>query len=138
MKPTKDSFFVDSNILIYAHTDLDATKQQIAQKIIIDFNPHISTQVLQETANILHKKFKHSWADIMKVLTDVNDNNQLHTNTQLTIHKACNIAMQNKFSFYDSLIIAAALESNCTILYSEDMHHNQVIDNILKIVNPFV
>jgi hypothetical protein len=38
MKPTKDSFFVDSNILIYAHTDLDATKQQIAQKIIIDFH----------------------------------------------------------------------------------------------------
>jgi predicted nucleic acid-binding protein len=74
----------------------------------------------------------------MKVLTDVNANNQLHTNTQLTIHKACNIAMRYKFSFYDTLIIAAALESNCTILYSEDMHHNQVIENALKIVNPFV
>ena len=42
-----------------------------------------------------------------------------------------------KYSFYDSLIIAAALKANCTILYSEDLQHGQIIDD-LKIVNPFL
>ena len=65
-------------------------------------------------------------------------NNNLHTNTQITIIKACEIAERYRFSFYDSMIITAALESNCEILYSEDMQHNQTIDDTLKIINPFL
>jgi predicted nucleic acid-binding protein len=42
-----------------------------------------------------------------------------------------------KFSFYDSMIIAAAMESGSEILYSEDLQHNQEIFS-LKIVNPFI
>jgi len=42
-----------------------------------------------------------------------------------------------KFQFYDCLIIATALENNCTILYSEDMQHNQLIEDKLTILNPF-
>jgi predicted nucleic acid-binding protein len=51
---------------------------------------------------------------------------------------ACQIAEKYHFSFYDSLIIAASLECDCNILYSEDMHHGQIIENKLKIVNPFL
>ena len=64
-------------------------------------------------------------------------NNELYTNTANTIHLACQIAQRYHFSFYDSLIIAAALEANCSILYSEDMHHEQVIEKRLTIRNPF-
>ena len=39
---------------------------------------------------------------------------------------------------YDSQIIAAALTAGCTVLYSEDMQHGQLIDGTLTIVNPFV
>jgi predicted nucleic acid-binding protein len=42
-----------------------------------------------------------------------------------------------RFSFYDSLIIATALEASCTTLYSEDMQHGQLIENKLLIINPF-
>jgi predicted nucleic acid-binding protein len=42
-----------------------------------------------------------------------------------------------RYSFYDSLIIAAALEADCDLLYSEDLHHGQQIGR-LRIVNPFV
>ncbi len=65
-------------------------------------------------------------------------NSSLHINTEDTILQACRIASQYGFSFYDSLIISAALESDCTVLYSGDMQHNQIIDNRLTIINPFV
>lgn len=45
---------------------------------------------------------------------------------------------RNNFSFWDSLIIAAALESHCTMLYTEDLQYGQVIDGRLTIVNPFL
>ena len=55
-----------------------------------------------------------------------------------SIDKALRIVMQYKFTYWDSLIIASALENNCSILYTEDMQDGQVIDDKLKIVNPFV
>jgi predicted nucleic acid-binding protein len=70
------------------------------------------------------------------------DSNKQKTAKQLimtgnTIFLACDIAKRYGFSFYDSLIIAAVLENNCTILYSEDLQHNQVIEQRLRIINPF-
>ena len=54
-----------------------------------------------------------------------------------TIEKALNIFVVYKFSYWDSLIVASALESGCSILYTEDMQDGQVIEGRLKIVNPF-
>ena len=68
----------------------------------------------------------------------IDANNEVFANQQQTIFKACDVAKRYKFSFYDSLIIAAALGSNCDVLYSEDLHHNQKIDGVLTIINPFV
>ena len=50
----------------------------------------------------------------------------------------CRSKDKYSFSFYDSMIIAAALECDCKILYSEDMHHGKVIDRRLTIFNPFI
>jgi predicted nucleic acid-binding protein len=55
-----------------------------------------------------------------------------------TIRKSAEIALRYQFSNWDSLIIAAALLADCTILYSEDMQHSQVIEKKLVIINPFV
>ncbi len=54
-----------------------------------------------------------------------------------TIKKSLQVKKIYHYSYWDSLIIASALESNCSILYTEDMHEGQVIDGKLKIVNPF-
>ncbi|MEO6850923.1 MAG: PIN domain-containing protein [Mucilaginibacter sp.] len=133
-----DKIFLDTNIFIYAHTDLDLSKQNKAQLIIRERNIIISTQVLQETANILNKKLKQSWPDIGKVLSELSSNASVYINNETTIIKACLIADRYKFSFYDCLIISAAIESDATILYSEDMQHNQLIENQLRIINPFI
>ena len=50
---------------------------------------------------------------------------------------AAEIADTLLFSIYDSLIISAALQNQCTILFTEDLDHNQTIEGKLKIVNPF-
>jgi predicted nucleic acid-binding protein len=54
-----------------------------------------------------------------------------------TIKYAYKIKDKYKFSYFDSLIIATALNHNCQILYTEDMQHNQIIEDKLKIINPF-
>jgi predicted nucleic acid-binding protein len=138
MKPTNDKVFLDTNIIVYAHTDLEPQKQKTAQEIMAETSTAISTQVLQETANTLVRKFHHSWADVTKVATEAIQNNNLHVNTDFTILEAIRIAERYGFSFYDSLIISAALECGCNILYSEDLQHGQLIEDRLKIVNPFV
>ena len=129
--------FLDTNILVYAHTDLDLVKQSTAQKLIIDNISFLSTQVLQETANTLKRKFAKSWNEIITVLNEAKTHSNLHVNTDTTILQACNLAELYRFSFYDCLIISSALECGCSILYSEDMQNDQLIDKKLRIINPF-
>ncbi len=124
--------------MVYAHTDLDIEKQRTAQNLIISGGTIVSTQVLQELANTLNKKFKHSWADVARVLSDVTSNSKLCTNDYDTIIRAADVAARYNYSFYDSLIIASALNNNCSTIFSEDMHNSQLIDGAVKIINPFV
>ena len=129
--------FIDTNLVIYAHTNVDVPKQQKIQQIITAEHTLISTQVFTEAANVLFRKFKFTWQDIQKVLQEMGQNNEVYTNSLATIQRACQVAERYGFSFYDSLIVAAALEAGCTILYSEDLQNGQVIENVLKVENPF-
>jgi len=133
-----DNVFLDTNILVYSYSSTEPEKQTIARKLITDSNSFISTQVLQELTNTVTRKFKFTYQDAGNAMNECCQNNNLHINTEKTILEACKIAQSYGFSFYDCLIIAAAIESNCTVLYSEDMNNGQIIDNKLKIVNPFV
>jgi len=131
--------FLDSNIVIYVYCNDEKDKQQKAKQLFAHEHVVISTQVLQEVANTLHKKFKTDFHTISLLIEEcVYNTATLHTNTQATICKACSIAERYQYSFYDSLIIAAALETECQVLYSEDMKHNMVIDGQLTILNPFI
>lgn len=139
MNLTSDKVFIDSNILIYSYSDLFPDKQTKARKLINDVdNVFISTQVLNEFVSAFVKKLKAEWPDIMKSLDEITENYNVFINTPDTVKEGCKIAQKHHFSFYDSLIISAALECGCNILSSEDLHHGQLIENKLKIVNPFV
>ncbi len=131
------SVFLDTNILVYAHTDIDMAKQKVAQNLIANSHCFISTQVLQELANTLHRKFKHDWCDVAAVLINAEANNNLHVNDSKTIIGACEIASRYGYSFYDSLILSSAIESGCARIYTEDLHDGQIIESKLTIENPF-
>ena len=131
--------FLDSNIVIYTYCNDSTDKQQKAKELFVENIVAISTQVLQETANTLYRKFKADFHTIRSLLEEcVRNVFTLHVNTGKTVFQACYMAERYQYSFYDSLIIASALESECQILYSEDMQHNQFIEGKLKIINPFL
>jgi len=86
----------------------------------------------------LRKKDQRSWRDIELVLDDVD--NALDPALPLTAamtRAALALARDHGFAFYDALIVAAALEAGCDVLYTEDMQHGRSIAG-LSIVNPFL
>ncbi len=132
-----DKVFLDSNIIIYSYSSTEPAKQRITAKILSTHETVISTQVLNELTHIITKKFHFSYQQAKEVIIECCQNSQLQINSQQTILLACDVATKYKFSFFDSAIIAAALESHCNILYSEDMHPISNIEQRLTIVNPF-
>ncbi len=130
--------FFDTNIIIYSYSNSETDKQTIARNLIGSSKSYVSTQVLQELINTVTKKFKFSYKDANATINECCINNQLYINTFKTILEACSLADKYHFSFYDSLIISAALACDCNILYSEDMHHGILVENKLKIINPFL
>ena len=97
----------------------------------------ISTQVCNEyySALLKNKILDQQIQESLKVLIDVVQVSSISKSTILTL---MNLKNRYKYSYWDSLILSSALENNCTILYSEDMQHNQIIENKLKIINPFI
>lgn len=133
-----DRVFLDTNVLIYCYTATEPEKQSKATAVANLPSVVISTQVLKELINILRKKFDLDWSNIRSVLDEVERNFEVHTNTTSSVKEACLIAERYGFSFYDSLIIVAALESDCTVLYSEDLQNGQVIEKKLTVINPIL
>jgi len=129
--------FLDSNVLIYTVSN-DAAKKQRAVELLDKKNVVISTQIISESINVMYRKLNYDYSKIRRITDKFVEKTTLYPITHDTIHRALNIAETYHYAYYDSQVIASALENNCTILYSEDMQHGQKIENSLKIVNPFV
>lgn len=135
----KDNCFIDSNILIYAHTMQDERKKKIAQDILsLKLETLLNTQVINESINILIKRFKIPLIMIQKIVDETILYLPVRTISSKTIQSGLEIHKKYQYSYYDSLIIASGLENECSILYSEDLQHNQKIENSLTIINPFI
>jgi predicted nucleic acid-binding protein len=129
--------FIDTNILIYS-LDKGGQKQQKALALLAD-KPVMSVQVLSEAANVMRRKLGFDIAAIRAVINRISQEClSLQPLNPATLNDAFDIAERYRFSHYDSLIIAAALQADCTTLYSEDMQHGQIIDNRMIIINPFL
>lgn len=133
-----DKVFLDTNIIIYSYSSTEPEKQAVASRLIAEENSYISTQVLTELCNTITKKLKQPYSVAASAVSECCKNNNLFVNDQYTIEEATKIADRYGFSFYDSLIISADISAGCLRLYSEDMHHGQVIGGKLTIINPFV
>ena len=133
----KDKAFFDTNIIIYLYSEDEKTKKEKSKKLVNSTDVIISTQVLNELSSVLNKKFKLTFDNIYSVIEELSSNFDIKLITNSTILSALTIAQNYGYSYYDSLIISSALETKCTILYSEDMQHDQLINDQLKIKNPF-
>ncbi len=129
--------FLDTNIIIYGYSQDEPDKQHRARKCAQANESWISTQVLNETVNTLKRKFSLDYHQIGAVVDELSQQYQLAIVSLDTIRKALNIAQRYQYSYFDSLIIASALEVGCDRLYSEDLQDSQKIDNTLLLINPF-
>ncbi len=131
------SQFFDTNILAYYYTRTDLLKRQRVGSLLLEDERIVSTQVLSELSNVLSSKVKQSWPIIHGVIQEVCDSFTLMMVTEATVTSAISLAERYKYSYYDSLILASALEAQCEVLYSEDFQHNQIIEGV-RIINPFL
>jgi predicted nucleic acid-binding protein len=132
----KDKVFVDTNVVVYV---FDKTVSKQAKSIeIIKNKPVISSQVIIESLNVCIKKLKLSKEAAYKNSIFLLKYCEYQSLESTTFIRAFSISEKYGYSHLDSLIIASALETNCTQLYSEDMQHNQLIEKKLRIVNPFL
>jgi predicted nucleic acid-binding protein len=95
----------------------------------------ISTQVLQEFYNIATKKLGLSKENAKILLERLSECFIVHKNSVLDILHAIEISIKTQFSFWDSLIISAALAEGCSYLYSEDLNSGQSVEGLI-IKNP--
>jgi predicted nucleic acid-binding protein len=99
----------------------------------------ISTQVIQEFLNVATQKFAVPMkAEDSKTYLRLVLNPLCQVYPNLSLYETClDIQAGTKYSFYDSLILASAIQGRCEILYSEDLQAGQEVKGV-KIVNPYL
>jgi len=132
--------FVDTNIWLYSliqRVEGDDRHRQATDFLLHLACPVINSQVIREICSNLIKNAKmpeeqlrvlaHGWYQACDVITS--------NAAQYLL--ASRLRESYSLSYWDSLIVAAAIDAGCTRLFSEDMQHGQTIENCLTIINPF-
>ncbi len=130
-----DKVFVDTNVVLYTLSG-NSVKADIAESLISQ-GCKISVQVLNEMVNVTRRKLSMPWDEIDELSSLIQSLCEVEPVTIGTHKLGLGIAQRYQLSIYDSMIVAAACLSQCEILYSEDMHHGLVINDQLRIQNPF-
>nr|VFJ59701.1 MAG: Predicted nucleic acid-binding protein, contains PIN domain [Candidatus Kentron sp. FW]VFJ67067.1 MAG: Predicted nucleic acid-binding protein, contains PIN domain [Candidatus Kentron sp. FW] len=134
-----DSVFIDTNVLVYAFLDNDKARHDMAVQLLSEMmgkEVFISTQVMSEIYSALSKNGIGHEA-ISNYLFDLEEDFNVRAVTPDTIRDCLLLKKKYFYSYWDSLILASSLESGCSVVYSEDMQHRQVIEQSLTIMNPF-
>ncbi len=133
----RDRVFVDTNIWLYAFMEDNKLRTKISRRIVPNPRTVLSTQILNEICINLIRKIKYTEENLQILIVNINNHYKVAGISTETILKASFIREHYEFNYWESLIIASALENNCSILYSDSIEPNQVIEGKLKIVNPF-
>jgi predicted nucleic acid-binding protein len=127
-------------MVIYLYSDDEISKRNVVFEFINKNNCFVSIQILSEAeaANVWSKKYNKVKTQIIKYLDEI----EIVCNTALpinreTINQALNLKERFKFSYYDCLMLSSALEGNCSTVLTEYLQNGQIIDNRLRILNPF-
>lgn len=136
-------YFLDTNILVYSLDPLEPRKAQIGEQLVTSGVTSglgtISYQVVQEFLNVSLRLFKTTMtvAELeryfFRVLLPLM---KVSSSAQLFL-EALQVQTLNQLAWYDALIVAAALQGNCKILYSEDLQHGRRFGDLV-IENPFL
>jgi predicted nucleic acid-binding protein len=130
----REAFF-DTSVLLYVFSS-DAAKADATEELLAKGGV-ISVQVLSEFTSVARRKLALSWDELREALDSVRGLCRVEPLTEQTYDVALEVAARYDLSWYDAMIVGAALMAECATLYSEDMHHGLLIKRALKVVNPF-
>jgi predicted nucleic acid-binding protein len=129
-----DSFF-DTGVLLYLLSDDTVRADRI--ETLLAARGVISVQVLNEFAVVALRKLKMPLNEVREILDTIRAVCAVEPITVETHDRGLAVFERYRFSLYDSILVATALISGAKILYSEDLQHGQIIDNQLRVTNPF-
>jgi predicted nucleic acid-binding protein len=136
-KPTAH-YFVDTNVWLYALiVNDDAQKHQVAAEIAQGGNVVVSTQVINETCVNLLRKANLSETQLCDLIVSFYAKYEVIATEAQALLRASRLRAQYSLSFWDSLVVASAIESGCNMLYTEDMQDGLTVEGQLTIINPF-
>jgi predicted nucleic acid-binding protein len=128
--------FLDTIVLVYALSDVDDPKRSVARELLADRTATISTQVLLETTNVLVRKLGARVGDAARVLRNV-PFGLVVSDTPEIVEEAWRVSDRYGLGIYDAAIVAAAASARCTVLYTEDLQHDQKFGSLM-VRNPFL
>ena len=137
-------FFLDTNIFVYALLASEPRKKlravQLLEQALASHTGCVSYQVIQEFANVSLRKFAQCFSvhECKQFIDAAMQPLNRVASSQELFEAALNLHDETRYSFYDCLVIAAALQAGAKVLYTEDLQHKQLIDGRLRIVNPFL
>src|SRR5690242_3864730 len=136
-------FFLDTNIFVYSFDKKATTKArragQLIRQAVATRKGIVSYQVVQEFFSVALRRFAQPMtateaeqylAVVFRPLLAIHSSQALYG-------EALRLSTRLSLSWYDSLIVAAAVEGLCTTLYSEDLQHGQQIGHV-RVENPFL
>lgn len=129
-----DKAFFDTSVLLYLFSP-DARKAN-RMEALLTAGGVISVQVLSEFTSVARRKLGMSWEEIAEALQAIRASCRVEPLTERTHDLAFALATRYELSWYDAMIVASARLAECETLYTEDMHHGLVVDQ-LKLQNPF-
>jgi predicted nucleic acid-binding protein len=130
--------FLDTNVVIYALTDVDAHKQAVAQRLLAErgaARPSLSAQVLVETFNVLTRELRWAGDDALAAVALLKQLRVVAPTPETTL-EALTLAVEHRLSCWDALIVQAALQAGCDVLCSEDLQAGRRFGS-LEVLNPF-
>jgi predicted nucleic acid-binding protein len=130
--------FIDTNVWLYAfiHTQ-DRSKTAAAEALIQTTQVVISSQIINEVCINLIRKAGFDEVTIRSLIASFHGKYRVVGITETVMIESSELRDRYNFSFWDSLIVAAAMKAGATTLYSEDMQAGLVVESCLRIVNPF-
>lgn len=138
-----DRYFLDTNVFVYSLDSDEPRKASIAEKLITRGAASgvgaISYQVVQEFSNVALTKFKAdmSGAELERYFLKVLSPLMKIPPSDSLFLDALNLAGRHQLSWYDSLIVAAAIQGGCKVLYSGDLQHGRRFGDLI-VENPFL
>ncbi len=140
---TTSRFFLDTNVFVYSFDFSSSRKSELAKKLIrqalLTRKGVISYQVVQEFFNVASRKFSEPLTPIelrQYLSTVLVPLLSVHSSPAL-FSEALTLQQEHRLSWYDSLIVASAIQAQCSLLLSEDLQHGRKFGN-LRIENPFM